>query len=424
MWGDDDIVTEWCGELLGSDHELLLSYCRRFGLELIDRATIEQPTPPIFFIDGQIYPFNDAKSDFDQIRGLLSEQRESLKFPPRHDTHTDAAAVFDNMSVSEWIDAYVPNGLQSRLGKLLETTYTIEFGCEARDQSAINIIEQLGAQNSSDAFDVLGWSTERYKVRGGVDQIPTALARSLPPNSIRYGSRVVAVRQTPEAAEIVCRLDTGEQVTAQFETVLIAIPFSTLRHVDFSGAGFDAVKTRAITELGYGSNTKLQVEFSERPWVTTTPKTLDGYIFSNANFQAAWESTFAVPSATAVLVAYQGGDIGAEVHSQEPYVALPEHPRDVRVTAFLADLEKLWPGISRLHTGRATLTSPHSNPFARGSYACRLKGQYTSFFGSEKATEKRFYFAGEHCTGRHHMEFAARSGREAATSMLAEQTRY
>ena len=421
VWTDQEVVTEWCGELLGSDHDVLLSYCRRFGLELIDRDTIEDPTPPVLLIDGELYPYSEAVDDFNHIRGLLKEQRESLQFPPRHDSHTDAAAAIDNMSVSEWIDGHVPGGLQSRLGKLLETTYTIEFGCEARDQSAINIIEQLGGQRSDESFDVLGWSTERYKVRGGVNRIPIELAKSLPPDRVQYRSQVVAIAQTPHAATITYASATGEQVSVEYDEVLIAIPFSTLRHVDYVAAGFDAVKTRAIRELGYGSNTKLQVEFTGRPWVDGYPKTLDGYVFSNANFQAAWESTFAVPSDTAVLVAYQGGDLGIQAHLDEPYVVLPEHPRDVRVTSFLSDLEKLWPGITELHTGRATMSSPLSNPYAKGSYACRLTGQYTGFFGAEGAPCGRFHFAGEHCTGRHHMEFAARSGLEAATAMLAKR---
>jgi monoamine oxidase len=54
--------------------------------------------------------------------------------------------------------------------------------------------------------------------------------------------------------------------------VILAIPFSALRAVDYTQAEFDALKMRAIEELGAGKNGKLHVQFTSRfknthgPW--------------------------------------------------------------------------------------------------------------------------------------------------------------
>ena len=64
-------------------------------------------------------------------------------------------------------------------------------------------------------------------------------------------------------------LDAGGRTrTVVADHVILALPFAVLRNLDYSGAGFDARKQTAITQMGAGRNTKLQLQFASRYWNT------------------------------------------------------------------------------------------------------------------------------------------------------------
>ncbi|HYF93243.1 MAG TPA: hypothetical protein VD969_13515 [Symbiobacteriaceae bacterium] len=44
------------------------------------------------------------------------------------------------MSIADWIEESVPGGTTSRLGRLLDVAYTIEFGAASAEQSALNLL--------------------------------------------------------------------------------------------------------------------------------------------------------------------------------------------------------------------------------------------------------------------------------------------
>ena len=48
------------------------------------------------------------------------------------------------MSIADWIQAYVPGGLSSKLGQLLDVAYNIEYGAETNVQSSLNMLYLLG----------------------------------------------------------------------------------------------------------------------------------------------------------------------------------------------------------------------------------------------------------------------------------------
>jgi hypothetical protein len=48
------------------------------------------------------------------------------------------------MSILDWINESVPGGAGSKLGQLLEVAYTIEYGADASQQSALNLLYLLG----------------------------------------------------------------------------------------------------------------------------------------------------------------------------------------------------------------------------------------------------------------------------------------
>ena len=82
------------------------------------------------------------------------------------------------MSIVDWIEESVPGGMSSKLGRLLDVAYAIEYGADSSEQSALNLVYLLGYAGQG-KFRIFGASDEKYHVRGGNDQIPQILAAKL-----------------------------------------------------------------------------------------------------------------------------------------------------------------------------------------------------------------------------------------------------
>jgi monoamine oxidase len=197
---------------------------------------------------------------------------------------------------------------------------------------------------------------------------------------------------------------------------VLAIPFSVLRTLDYRRAGFNATKTTAIEQLGYGSNAKLHLQFASRLWNQTGPwGRSNGSTFADTGYQGTWDVTRAQGGSTGILVDYTGGSTGASFRDgNKPNVV------DANARTFLSQLEPVFPGIAQAWNGRATLDTPLTNPFLLGSYAYWKVGQYTAFAGVERERSGNCHFAGEHCSidFQGFMEGAAQDGGRAASEIL------
>jgi monoamine oxidase len=198
-----------------------------------------------------------------------------------------------------------------------------------------------------------------------------------------------------------------------------------LRTLDYSNAGFDGLKQTAITQLGYGKNAKLQLQFNTRYWYGPGQWGLgNGNTYSDTGYQNTWEVTRAQDGTTGILVDYTGGGV--------PLASFGGDPTNPQVVAkfaktFLGQIEPLFPGITQQWNGRATLDVPLSNPYLLGSYSYWKVGQYTLFSGYEKARQPdpvtgKIHFAGEHCSTNFqgYMEGGAEEGARAANEILSD----
>jgi monoamine oxidase len=196
-----------------------------------------------------------------------------------------------------------------------------------------------------------------------------------------------------------------------------------LRNLNLRDAGFDSLKTTAITELGYGKNCKLQLQFDTRLWNQVGPWGIgSGTTYADTGYQNTWEVTRGQDGATGILVDYTGGGVPLATFSGQPTTA------DALSFArtFLDQIDPLFPGIAQHWTGVATLDVPLTNPFLLGSYSYWKVGQYTKFSGYEKARQPfpngRCHFAGEHCSINFQgfMEGGAEEGARAANEILSD----
>ena len=84
----------------------------------------------------------------------------------------------DHMSIVDWINLYVPGGMSSKLGQLLDVAYNIEYGAESSVQSSLNMLYLLGFVGPGQ-FRTFGKSNEKFHVHGGNDQLASGLAARL-----------------------------------------------------------------------------------------------------------------------------------------------------------------------------------------------------------------------------------------------------
>jgi monoamine oxidase len=256
---------------------------------------------------------------------------------------------------------------------------------------------------------IFGTSNEKYHVRGGNDQIPTLLGNALN-GQISLGSELSSIKRNSNGSYgLSFKLAGGGTRAVTADRVVLALPFSILRSVDYSKAGFSALKNTAIQELGMGTNSKLHAQFTSRHWASLG---CNGATYADTGYQNTWDVTRAQPGASGILVDYTGGTIGASFGSGTP---------TDRASQFLGQLEPVLPGISARWNGRATVDYWTGYPWTKGSYSYWKVGQYTKFSGAERLQDGACHFAGEHTSidFQGYLNGAVESGERAADEVVA-----
>jgi monoamine oxidase len=413
---------ELCGELIDSNHKTILQLSQRFGLATVDLLGAQpNGTEDTYYILGARYPKDQADKDFQPVHQTLQDQIQQTSYPTLYNNFTAAGKFFDNMTVYDWIENYVPGGHRSQFGLLLDSAYNEEYGAETTDQAALNLMYLLGFNPKPGNFSIYGKSDERYHIVGGNSKLPIAIAQSLPQGSIHLNHRLTAIAKNSDGT-ITLTFDTGgiSSETVVADHVVLCMSFSVLRKLDYRGAGFDALKQTAITQLGSGLNTKLQLQFDSRIW---NAQGSDGTVYTDQPFQSGWDVTRGQPGATGIFVDYSGGNSAKALAQSNPYSTTSTNPQVTRFAkAFLAQIEPIFPGITNRWNGRAMLSTPFTDPNLLLSYSYWKPGQYTGFSGYEKVRQGNIHFSGEHCSQdfQGFMEGGASEGVRAANEILAD----
>jgi monoamine oxidase len=420
---DGNQVSEFCGELIDSNHHTILQLAQRFGLATADLLAAEPngSDATYWFLNGY-YSTAQADKDFQPIHHLLSSQVQAAGYPTTYQIHTDAGAGFDNMTLFDWIDNYVPGKHGSALGRLLDAAYNEEYGADTKDQSALNLIYLLGFNQTPGNFEIFGASNERYHIAGGNQQLPEAIGRYLG-SQVKRGWRLTAIAQSNGVVTMQFDTPTGAK-TVQADHVILCMSFSVLRTLDTTGAQFDSLKQTAITQLGSGHNAKLQLQFTSRLWNTQGAWGLsNGDTYTDLpGFQNGWDVTRAQSGATGILVNYSGGSVANGFKQPNPYSNTTTSQQvTTYAKAWLKQLEVVFPGIGKLWNGKATLSTPFLDPNLNCSYSYWKPGQYVGFSGYEGKQMGSIHFAGEHCSQdfQGFMEGGATEGARAASEILA-----
>ena len=344
IWADNQ-VSEWCGELIDSDHETIIGLARRFGLPLDDFAG-NPSLRDTYKILGRYYTVEQAYEDWrGGVQQAIAKDLEAAGESTTYDKFTPEGRKLDQMSVAEWIDSRVPGGRKSPIGALLDVAYAIEYGADTTDQSALNIVYLLGANKQTEAgegFNVFGASDERYHIRGGNQQLPVRIAKHLR-TPVQLGMRMTSIARNGDGTYALS-FDGHPSVAA--DLVILSLPFAVLRKIDTSGAGFDARKNTAIQELGRGQSGKLQLQFTSRYWREPGPwpGRGNGLSYTDEGYQNTWEVSRRQFGASGILNNYTGGSATAAKTTKTPFATAADADVQQDAKAFLGGLESVFPG--------------------------------------------------------------------------------
>jgi monoamine oxidase len=419
----DGMVSEWCGEFIDGDNETLHRLIKRFGLKSIalGRARKDRKHSVMYFC-GRYYSGKELARDFHALAPLLQQQTREVDFPVTYARFTETAYGLDHLSVYDWIEQYVEGGHNGPLGRMLDNACTGYFGLDTREQSSLNLLSMFGSRDYSDTSRPMQGSS---RIAGGNQQLPLAIARSLPEGSVHLRHQLVALERGGDDSIILTFATPGGYAEVRCEGAILTLPFSVLRRVDYRRASFDALKQAAIEQLGYGTISKLFLQFDSPYWYQDGPwpRTNNGFILTDLDIQTLWDASIGQPGSSGLLVDYTSGHRGAAYAPPAAYSTTADSP-EIQGYArnCLQQLERVFPGISAHYTGRAALSYPTGDPYLLGSYACWRVGQCTHFGGYEGARQGPVYFAGEHCSVecQGFMEGAAREGARAAREILQD----
>jgi len=403
-------VAELGGELIDSGHRSIRRLADELGIALDD---LDEYAPgaarDVWFFGGQRRSDAEVVEAFRPVVGAIQRDLATLSADDVTADEPACGEALDRTPLSAWMDRNVG---RSWFRDLLEVAYVTENGQELDRQSALNLLLMLDGERAGRDFRVFGDSDEQYHVRGGNDRITTALAGRLE-GAVETGTVLEAVSRRADGT-LVCAFQRGAgrmQVAAK--QVILAIPFTLLRSVHLDDSlGLPAIKRRAIGELTYGTNAKLMVGFTGRPW-ETRHQTI-GSTFTDLPYQASWETSRQQNGAAGILTNFTGGRHGVELGQGTPAE---------QAARFVAQLERVYPGVGAYRSPVAPERFHWPTfPWTLGSYSTYAPGQYTTLRGVEGTSEccGTLHFAGEHCSleAQGFMEGGCETGEAAAAAVL------
>src|SRR5439155_18812445 len=111
-------VSEFCGELIDTNHTTILGLASRFGLPTVDLLAAEPAgsTPTYWFL-GSRYSVDQADADFVPVRAAAKNDVTAAGYPTLWNNYKPAGYALDHMSVYDWIETRVPGGHGSAFGR-------------------------------------------------------------------------------------------------------------------------------------------------------------------------------------------------------------------------------------------------------------------------------------------------------------------
>ena len=382
-------VAERGAELIDTTHATLRNLAVGLGLTLEDYT--KQPGEEFYFFDGRRYSQAQVVDEYRAFTVTMSEDLQRLSNGPT----ADASSAFDRQLDFTTLKDYLrTRGAGELIAQVIDVAYTIEFGREIDRQSALSLLFFAKASHSS-VFKPFGvFSDERFHIVEGNDRMATGLAGLLP-TPVAIDHRLLRVGKLADGRIKLAFSAGGKVLERVHKAVILTLPAPAMRNIEFdSSLALPAFKLDAIARLDYGTSSKLMIGFKGRPWYERL--NCNGGSYSDLpNHQSTWETnpTLAQFGVRGVITDYSGGDRGARLDPART---------QAEASAFLRDLERVWPGTTQLASRDrrgnllAHLENWRLNPLFGGGYTSNQPGYFSTLEGQYAKPVGNVFFAGEH----------------------------
>ncbi len=425
---EDGQIVEEHAEFINPEHTATLALAKSFGLRLDNTDKSPPGTHPgreTMRFHGKKWPQAALNRDWHDWAWKLFHHAAfvTAPWPQTYHASNPGGRRLDRMSVTEWVDTYIPGGVASDFGALCIAATLDEYGGPADETSALNLVYLLG-QDTSTASGAqphrapqLGGGNEKWHIHGGNDQLITGLLARLPAGVLHLGERLVAIR--PRADGYQCSFEsagTTRDVTA--DHVVLAMPFTLLRSVDLSRVPISPLHAKAINEEPLGSNSKFFLQFSSRVW---NADGATGNCFDDGVVQGGWDATSYQPGKAGILAALPGGKNALQWGRRYGLTAYSGKPPQAMTDAYRQGFNVLFPHVSPAFNGRSYFVWSPGDQHILGAYSYLAVGQYTAFNGIQGKREGNLHFAGEQTSlnFQGYIEGALRSGYRCAAEVGA-----
>jgi monoamine oxidase len=393
-------VAEGGGEFIDEGHIRLLALANQFNLKLGRVGSWQGQKGDWCSFEGKAGPCFDSKiwgtnllEEVDNIWRALSELGGRVSDPYQPQAGREAWRL-DQQSALDWINSLDAHPLaKNHFLQHIRAEYTTE-------PERFSLLDL--ARNSA-MYYLTDHRNENFRVIGGNDLIPYALADALP--DVHLNAVVTSIRLLPDEVAVTFKQNDSYR-TIHSKFAVLATPLTTARWIDFN-ASLPSAHQRMVNEVSYGAVTKVLIQYRKRFW---KEKGWNGRLATDAPIVYTWHATSHVESEDGIITVYTGGD---------PAVKLAALSDVERIQLAVNEIEKLFPGSSDLIEHTATIAWPNEE-FTRGSYLAFAPGEVTAHWESLMTPAGRLFFAGEHSTAfQGFMEGAVESGQRAARMILA-----
>lgn len=398
------LCAEGGGEFIDEHHTRMRTLAAEFGLQLGKVGGWQGQSGDWAALAGKAGSFTDEtiwgvnlEQEFNKLWQALSALGVHVPDPALPISAPNAKEL-DKQNAQAWIDKQAAHPLAK---VLFANHIRAEFTCEPKDFSLLDM-----ARNASLFYGNVDveWKPA-YRIIGGNDQLPRALANQLP--DMRLSSAVISVHVLDDEVTVTYKqADTFHTLRASH--AILATPLTTGRLIDF-GETLPRSHRAMLNGLSYGSVTKVMIEYRKRFW---HDHGWNGRLNTDLPIVYSWDATSHVEGERGILTVYTGGNPAAE---------LSRLSDDERMQTAVGVIERLFPGSSDLIETTRTMAWVNE-PFTRGSYLAYAPGEVTAHWQALFSPAGRLYFAGEHATViQGYMEGAVESGQRAAREILSNQ---
>ncbi len=374
----DDLYAEAGAARILSTHDLVIRYARELNLKLVPFYPSSGPSSGqfVFQIAGQNVA-GPLGGPAHWPVALTAEERRLGRGGMWKRYVFDVAKELGNPAEPGWSPAKF-----AQYDKVTFVQFLRQRGASA---GAIRVMllgtdfDGASALRVLSDFAVNGDVTGEFKIDGGNDRLPRALAAPLA-SRIRYGAALQNVEQDKRGVR--ARFLQGNLMhTVEGDRLICTIPFPVLRRVEFTPQLPDG-KFYAIQNTSYLSATRVFFQERRRYW---TARGMNGFALADWPVEV-WQPSFDQPGERGLLSGYLTGDLARRI------AGLPE---DRRLRTVLNEMETLFPGARENFEGGFS-KAWDDDFWAQGAAQWFHPGQMTDYWAHMATPAGRVHFGGEH----------------------------